>query len=164
MTDIAAHESLEPPNEGISDLLSQLREFLVTLWSSPGRATLNWLSIGIISVILATAAAQVALNFWNKPFYNAIQARDFRAFGYQLLVFLMIAGTLLILNVAQAWLREMIKLKTREWVSRDLFVQWLMPGRAVQLAHAGEIGVNPDQRIHEDSRRLTELSADLGIG
>ena len=28
----------------------------------------------------------------------------------------------------------------------------------------GEIGVNPDQRIHEDARRLTELSSDLGIG
>jgi putative ATP-binding cassette transporter len=164
MTDIAAHESFEQPNEGIAGLLRQVREFLVALWSSPGRATLNWLSMGIISVILATAAAQVALNFWNRPFYNAIQARDFRAFAYQLLVFLMIAGTLLILNVAQAWLREMFKLKTREWVSRDLFVQWLMPGRSVRLSHAGEIGVNPDQRIHEDTRRLTELSADLGIG
>jgi vitamin B12/bleomycin/antimicrobial peptide transport system ATP-binding/permease protein len=32
------------------------------------------------------------------------------------------------------------------------------------LAGAGEIGVNPDQRIHEDARRLTELSADLGVG
>ena len=26
------------------------------------------------------------------------------------------------------------------------------------------IGINPDQRIHEDARRLSELSADLGIG
>src|SRR6476469_2777938 len=37
-------------------------------------------------------------------------------------------------------------------------------GRSVRLAYAGEIGVNPDQRIHEDARRLTELSADLGVG
>ena len=27
-----------------------------------------------------------------------------------------------------------------------------------------QIGVNPDQRMHEDARHLTELSADLGIG
>ncbi len=26
------------------------------------------------------------------------------------------------------------------------------------------MGVNPDQRMHEDARHLTELSADLGIG
>jgi ABC-type uncharacterized transport system fused permease/ATPase subunit len=29
---------------------------------------------------------------------------------------------------------------------------------------AGQIGVNPDQHIHQDARRLTELSTDLGIG
>src|SRR5277367_1554385 len=38
------------------------------------------------------------------------------------------------------------------------------PGRHTRLAGAGEIGINPDQRIHEDARRLSELSADLGIG
>src|ERR1700730_7612081 len=29
---------------------------------------------------------------------------------------------------------------------------------------AHEIGVNPDQRIHEDARHLVDLSTDLGIG
>jgi putative ATP-binding cassette transporter len=83
---------------------------------------------------------------------------------HQLLVFAVIAGGLLVLNVAQAWLREMIKLRSREWLTRDLFGEWLKPGRSIRLARAGEVAVNPDQRIHEDARRLTELSADLGIG
>ena len=42
--------------------------------------------------------------------------------------------------------------------------KWLKPSAPSRLAGAGEIGVNPDQRIHEDARRLTELSADLGVG
>jgi putative ATP-binding cassette transporter len=40
----------------------------------------------------------------------------------------------------------------------------MLPRRAFRLASAGPIGVNPDQRMHEDARHLTELSADLGIG
>ena len=40
----------------------------------------------------------------------------------------------------------------------------MAPRRAFRLANAGAIGVNPDQRMHEDARHLTELSADLGIG
>ena len=164
MTEIPAHVTPKLLHEGFRDLLRQLRELIVTLWSSQARGTLTWLSIGIISVICATAATQVELNFWNRPFYDAIQARDFKAFTHQLMVFGLIAGTLLVLNVAQTWMREMIKLRTREWLTRDLFSQWLKPGRPVQLSYAGEIGVNPDQRIHEDARRLTELSADLGIG
>jgi hypothetical protein len=58
----------------------------------------------------------------------------------------------------------------REWLTRDLLVQWMAPKRAFLLAAAGlmsaaqEIGVNPDQRIHDDTRRLTELTGALAIG
>jgi putative ATP-binding cassette transporter len=70
----------------------------------------------------------------------------------------------LILNVAQAWLNQMTKVKLREGLVRDLFNEWLKPRRAFHLVNAGEMGTNPDQRIHEDARHLTELSTDLGIG
>jgi vitamin B12/bleomycin/antimicrobial peptide transport system ATP-binding/permease protein len=58
----------------------------------------------------------------------------------------------------------MLKLESREWLTRDLYGEWLKRGRSTRLARAGEVGVNPDQRIHEDARRLTELSSDLGVG
>lgn len=145
-------------------LVRALRDLLSTLWSTKGRQTLTLLTVAIVLVIGATVAAQVALNAWNRPFYNAIQQRDFAAFAYQSLIFVAIAGTLLVLNVAQAWLREMIKLRSREWLTRDLVAQWLEPGRAMRLAYAGEIGVNPDQRIQQDTSQLTDLAAELGIG
>jgi putative ATP-binding cassette transporter len=145
-------------------LLRALRAFLSTLWSSEGRRSLTLLTIFVLVVICATVIGQVALNAWNKPFYNAIQERNLSAFLYWSLVFVGIAGSLLVLNVAQAWLREMIKVKSREWLTRDLFTQWLEPGRAMRLAYAGEIGVNPDQRIQQDTSHLTELAAELGIG
>ena len=71
---------------------------------------------------------------------------------------------LLALNVAQRWFGETLKLKLREGLTHDLVQNWMAPGRAFRLANAGAIGVNPDQRMHEDARHLTELSADLGIG
>ena len=150
--------------EGVRGLVHQCRELLIALWLSPGRRSLALLIIGTVFVICATAAAQVGLNAWNRPFYEAIAERKFFAFLYQLLVFAAIAGGLLVLNVAQAWLREMIKLRSREWLTRDLFAEWLKPGASAQLDGAGEVGINPDQRIHEDARRLSDLSADLGIG
>ena len=150
--------------EGLRGLVHQCRELLIALWLSPGRRSLALLIIGTVFVICATAAAQVGLNAWNRPFYEAIAERKFFAFLYQLLVFAAIAGGLLVLNVAQAWLREMIKLRSREWLTRDLFAEWLKPGASARLDGAGEVGINPDQRIHEDARRLSDLSADLGIG
>ena len=80
----------------------------------------------------------------------------------QLGVFCIIAGSLLVLNVAQCWLQEMLKLKLREGLVRDLLHDWMQPRRALMLANAGAIGVNPDQRMHEDARRLCELSSRSG--
>ena len=154
----------EPIEAGIRGLMHQFREFLVALRLSPGRRSLALLVAATLFAVCATAVAQVRLNAWNGPFYEAIAQRNFSAFLYELLVFAAIAGGLLVLNVAQAWLREMIKLNSREWLTRDLVGEWLKPGRHTRLAGEGEIGVNPDQRIDEDVRRLTELSADLGIG
>jgi putative ATP-binding cassette transporter len=154
----------EPIEAGIRGLIHQFREFLLALRLSPGRRSLVLLIAATVFAVGATAAAQVRLNAWNGPFYEAIAQKNVSAFLHELLVFAAIASGLLVLNVAQVWLREMIKLNSREWLTRDLLSEWLKPGRRRRLAGAGEIGVNPDQRIHEDARRLTELSADLGIG
>jgi len=147
-----------------SRLVPQVGMMLEAFWASPVRNTLLWLGGLIFLVIVTTAYGQIRLNRWNEPFYDALARRDVREFLMQLWVFGVIAGVLLVLNVFQRWLTETIKLKLREGLTRDLVDLWMLPGRAFRLASAGPIGVNPDQRMHEDTRRLTELSADLGIG
>ncbi|HEY0341588.1 MAG TPA: ABC transporter ATP-binding protein/permease [Steroidobacteraceae bacterium] len=126
--------------------------------------TLIFLIIGLFLIIVATAYGQIRLNAWNKPFYDAISRRDLHDFIRQLGVFFIIAFGLLILNVAQKWLGEMLKLKLRDGLLHDLVRDWMLPRRAFQLANAGAMGVNPDQRMHEDARKLCELSSDLGMG
>ena len=132
--------------------------------ASPVRNTILLLAGGILAIILATAFGQIILNRWNRPFYDAIERRDLTAFLNQLVTFAEIAGGLLVLNVAQTWLNQMLRLKLREGLTRDLIGQWMTPRRAFRLANAGAIGVNPDQRLHEDAHHLTELSTDLGVG
>ena len=125
----------------------------------PGRRSLALLIIGTVFVICATAAAQVGLNAWNRPFYEAIAERNVFAFLYQLLVFAAIAGGLLVLNVAQAWLREMIKLKSREWLTRDLFAEWLKPGASTRTRRGRR---NRHQSGSAHSRRRPSLIRAFG--
>jgi len=145
-----------------------LRRYVATMaaafGASPMRRVLIGLAAGIFAVILATAYGQIVLNGWNKPFYDALQHRDEQAFLAQLLVFFEIAGALLVLNVAQLWLNQMLHLKLREALTRDMIEEWLKPGRAFSVAQRGQIGANPDQRLHEDVRHLCDLSVDLGVG
>jgi putative ATP-binding cassette transporter len=146
-----------------SGLLPQLWMMSRAMWHSPVRNRLFLLAGLIFIVVAATAYGQIRLNRWNQPFYDALARRDSHAFITQLGVFTAIVSTLLILNVAQRWLGEMLKLKLREGLVLDLVGEWLKPHRAFRLSKAGPVGVNPDQRMHEDARHLTELSSDLGI-
>jgi putative ATP-binding cassette transporter len=150
--------------ESFAVLVLQFTTYIAALWKSPGRRNLTLLTVGIIGVIIATSGMQVVLNAWNKPFYNAIETKNVSAFLYYLMIFGGIASILLALNVAQTWLAQMITQQTRKWLTRDLIEQWLAPRRLVMLGDAGEIGINPDQRVHEDAKHLAELSTGLGIG
>ncbi|AZO45588.1 ABC transporter ATP-binding protein/permease [Mesorhizobium sp. M7D.F.Ca.US.005.01.1.1] len=145
----------------LSDQVATIRRALA---GSPVRKWLLWTSVGIMAVIIATSIGQVLLNRWNQPFYDALARRDMAAFVHQLLVFAMIAGGLLVLNIGQTWLNQMIRLKLREALTLDLIDQWMRPARAFRLANAGAIGVNPDQRMQQDAAHLSDLSTDLGVG
>ncbi|QIG47178.1 ABC transporter ATP-binding protein/permease [Nordella sp. HKS 07] len=142
----------------------QIRVLVAAVGAPPARRKLIFLAVGLVLVIGATAVGQFLLNAWNKPFFDAIERKDIDGFLFQLIVFGIIATALLVLNVAQTWLDQMTKVEMRAWLTHDLLLQWMAPKRAFLLAGAGQIGVNPDQRIHDDARRLTELSTALAIG
>ena len=149
--------------ESGAGVLRQVGMMFRALLASPVRNTLFVLGVAIFLVIVATAYGQIRLNRWNQPFYDALSHRDCAGFVRQLGVFVAITGALLVLNVGQRWLSEMLKLKLREGLVQDLVGEWLKPHRAFRLAKVGPVGVNPDQRMHEDARHLTELSSDLGV-
>ncbi len=142
----------------------QVRVLLRAVHQTPGRTRLYLLAAAIVAVIVATAVMQVRLNAWNQPFYDAIERRDFEGFLGQLGVFAVIAAILLVLNVAQTGLNQLIRVKLRELATTDLIANWMTHKRAARIGRAGEIGVNPDQRIQADAQSLTDLSTDLGIG
>ncbi len=148
--------ALTKDKDNPSGALAQFRSLLPSLVDSAERRMVILLSIGIVIVICATAVGQVRLNVWQGSFYDALEQKDLPAFGWQLLVFLIIVSVLLVLVVSQTLLHELLKVKLREWLTRDLLDEWLVPGRAHRLQFAGEIGVNPDQRMQEDARHGEE--------
>lgn len=160
-TEISASPEGETAHLGLARQVGLITR---TIFGSPAGRVLTLLLAVMILVVAATSYGQIRLNGWNKPFYDALSRRDLRDFLFQLGVFFLIAGFLLALNVAQRWLVETLELKLREGLVLGLLHDWMLPRRAFWLANAGTMGVNPDQRIHEDARKLCELSADLGVG
>lgn len=160
--DMKKPDRIQPDDE--QPFRHQLKMMQNAFMASPVRNVIIWLALGIVSVILVTAFGQVLLNRWYKPFYDTLERRDFSAFLHQLLIFAQIAGGLLVLNVVQTWLNQWIRIKLREGLTLDLITEWMRPARAFRLANAGSIGINPDQRMHEDARHLADLTAGICFG
>jgi vitamin B12/bleomycin/antimicrobial peptide transport system ATP-binding/permease protein len=163
-SDVSDRSGTAASRQATVRLIPQMLMMLRVLKASSQWKEVLLLGFGLLAIISATAFGQTQLNAWNRPFYDAVAKKDLREFLIQLLVFGVIAGALLLLNVAQVWLNQASKIKLREGLVCDLLEQWLKSRRALRLVRAREIGANPDQRIHEDARHLSELSADLGIG
>lgn len=147
-------------NGAVAETGALLRE----LWRSASRRRVLLLCAGLVLVLGGNMVGQIRLNDWNGSFFDTIAQRNLSALEHQLLIFLGIVGFLLSLVVGQTWMDRMLKIRLREWLTRYLLDEWLVRGRAYRLALAGELGVNPDQRIEEDARKLTDLSAGLAIG
>jgi len=137
---------------------------LGTLWRSRYRVPICLLAAGIVAILVGNMVGQIGLNRWHGAFFDALEQRNLGAFGSQLLMFLAIVAGLLTLVVGQTWMQEMLKVRLRQWMTHHLLDEWLVAGRAYRLGLAGQIGVNPDQRIEEDTRKLTEFSTILGVG
>ncbi len=144
---------------------TQSRMILRAIFAPPAGRRIIVLFTVLTAAILATTYGQLALNEWNQPFYDAITRRDLNDFLYQLGVYFLIVGVLLVFDVLQSWLNETAKFRLRENLSRDLLKLWMAPRRAFWLATSGNsMGVNPDQRMTEDALKLCDLSFDLSTG
>ena len=166
-----AQQSSKPP-DGVGNVESAAQDSLWSevmgmasvFWTSRQRNRLLMMAAALIAVVGATAYVQVKLNAWNRPFYNALTRKDLPAFVEQIGVFAVLAGILLVLNVAQTWLNQRSKIVLREGLVNDLLNQWLSPRRAFRLSNSGTMGANPDQRLQADAQHLTDLTTELGIG
>jgi len=161
---------MDPPTQTDKDrgdadsgLIAQVVGLTRTTFRGPVGKTVITLMAAAFVVIGVTAYFQIRVNLWNKPFYDALSRRDLHDFKVQLGVFFILAACLTVLNVGQRWIGEMLKVKMRESLGHDLLEHWMQPRRAFWLAHAGAMGENPDQRMHEDARHLCELTSDLGM-
>jgi vitamin B12/bleomycin/antimicrobial peptide transport system ATP-binding/permease protein len=146
------------------DLVRELASLFQALRASQAKKRLALIAAAIVLVIIGNTVGQLRLNDWQGAFYDALQQHDLGAFVWQSFVFLGIVAVLLALVVSQTWLTEVMKIALRNWLTRDVLGAWLAPKRAYLLGFEGDISENPDQRIQEDVRHLSELAADLSVG
>jgi putative ATP-binding cassette transporter len=136
----------------------------VPYWQSEERWRARLLFALIHGLALALVFILVQLNEWNRNFYNALQNRDFTAFGPLLLQFALYATFYIIGAVYKLYLTQMLEIRWREWMTRRFLGNWLDQRVYYRLELEPRGTDNPDQRIADDLRLFTTTTLELTVG
>lgn len=133
-------------------------------WRGPTRLIAWAASIGLVALTFAALGFQVALNAWNRRFFDALDARDAAKLFDELQVFIVIIAAGLAIGAAFVVARMVLQLRWRDWMVRHLIALWMREGRGYQLEVVDGDHANPEFRIATDVQRATEMVVDLSMG
>jgi putative ATP-binding cassette transporter len=106
----------------------------------------------------------VALNYWNRWFFDSRAARYAQAIGQTVVVFALIVAAMAAIGVGIVLTRETLQVRWRAWIVDRLLGTWLARDRYYHLGVTHTEPANPEYRIADDTRWATEPLVDLAIG
>lgn len=130
-------------------------------WQGPTAWTL--LALLIAGVVLQVGV-QYRINFWNRDFFNALEARDGGQIWRQAQLLAMLAAASVALAVMAVWGRMTFQRLWRNWLTSRLIGSWLEEQRYQRAGFVRGQRQNAEYRITEDARLATDAPIDLLVG
>ena len=142
----------------------QIRRLTTDFFKPPhGLMPLGWLAL-IVFIILFGVRVSVLLSFWYNGFFTAMQNLDAKAFWLMILIFVSLAGILVLHALVNTYLQQAFQIRWRVWLTNSLVERWLA-NQSYYRSELVETGVdNPDQRIHQDVESFINTSMKLSVG
>ena len=134
-------------------------------WHSQEKWKARGLLAGVIALTLGQVYMLVLLNGWNNDFYNALQQRAFESFWPLIGQFVGFAFLHIIFAVYAVYVRQILEIKWRKWMTDKYLDRWLGHQTYYRLQVAGQDDMdNPDQRIADDVNSFVNLTLGLFVG
>jgi vitamin B12/bleomycin/antimicrobial peptide transport system ATP-binding/permease protein len=154
------------PNSGSSighdtGFLRRFARGVMPFWSSSHKWMNRARAVALLLVTCAQVGVQVELNFWSARLFNAIEQRAFGPFVAQLYVFAALLAASMAVFGLQILLKRRLQFAWRVWLTKTVLDRWMDRGRHYQLGFLHDEHSNPDGRIAEDIRVVTESAIDL---
>ena len=133
-------------------------------WSGKTRARAWLLTSAVLFFLVANLGAALAVNLWNKFFFDALEQKDTKTVVLGLGLVLVLALFSAAFSVGLLHARMRLQVRWRQWLTRTLISRWLADRHFYQLTIVHTEADNPEARIAEDSRLAIELLVDFSLG
>ncbi len=144
-------------------LLRHFANLSFGFWTGPTRRKATLFVVGLFACLLLNLAPAIAVNRWNKFFFDALQNKDQRLIILSIGLMLALAFASALTSVALLQTRMRFQLRWREWLTQTLVRRWMERRRFYQLSVLRLVD-NPEARIAEDGRIAIELFVDFATG
>jgi vitamin B12/bleomycin/antimicrobial peptide transport system ATP-binding/permease protein len=133
-------------------------------WTSDEKWAARGLLAAVVALNLTSVWINVRLNLWNRDFYDALQEYDWPRFWWQFAVFCMIAVAWITAAVYQLYLRQILHIRWRRWMTERFLKRWLNAQAYYCIQIDQSTTDNPDQRIADDLDRFASITLGLSLG
>jgi putative ATP-binding cassette transporter len=133
-------------------------------WKSDEKWSAIGLLVSVIALNLFAVWLNVRLNTWNNDFYNALQQYNWSEFWRQFGIFGIIAFALIVDAVYSLYLRQILHIRWRRWLTEHFLHRWLDDQQYYRMQLDQSVTDNPDQRISDDLDSFATMSLGLSLG
>ena len=151
----------------MSNVIFALRTFLrlaLPYFRSEDRWRARGLLAGVIASELFVVFVAVKVTDWNAAFFNALEARNWDAVQFQLVVFLLITLGAILSGMGQYWFGQTLIIRWREWMTNRYVDLWMAEGRHYRIRFVDQSVDNIHLRIANDVLMFIRLTHELGTG
>jgi putative ATP-binding cassette transporter len=144
-----------------------LREFLAVslpYFRSEDRWVGRALLAAVVAAELGLVYVAVAINQWNARFFNALEARNWAAFGDELIVFCFIALGAIVAGMSQYYFGQTLQIRWRRWLTENYVARWMADGRHYRVHFVDSKIDNIHLRIASDVYLFIQRTHELGTG
>lgn len=130
-------------------------------WTGSGRWRPRLLTGLLGLLVVGQVALVIRLNVWSADLFDALERRSTEHAMAQIGVFALILLGTTATNMGHLILRRHLQLDWRRWLTARVVGDWMRDARHYQAALIPGDHANPDGRIAEDIRVMTEAAVDL---
>lgn len=126
----------------------------------------KWKVRGSVAILLLLTLLQVALaiwtSYWNRALFDALEQRSMNEFLYQIGTFVVIFLLTMAVTGVHLQVKRYLQLGWRQCLTEQLLEGWMTRGHHYRLLFTEGEHDNPDGRIADDIRIVTETAITLG--
>ncbi len=119
---------------------------------------------GVIAAEIALVYLAVVTNQWHGRFFNALEARNWNAVRFELVIFGLIVTGNVLTGMGMFWVGQHFQIRWRRWMTEQFVAKWMAEGRHYRVRFVDPNVDNIHLRIANDIGLFIQRTYEIGSG